>query len=320
MASIPPNEPDNPYELGGTRHIGISDTEWEGHLDEWFYAHPGFRRQTYIADHQPADGQFEVLWKEIMGVKRLIMDEQTNHGPMSLLANVRPVQASLGDVVKQAGPIKNAVCLGLGSIEYRHPWDYNHNFVQQCGMFFALCQMIEEKQNMQLGTLPVVFQEPRFEIEDRFILEKIGRQIIVEAPEANNHMDVQSFVHAPHFPGNLLFDIILRPGREPELLYTNTFHGGDLGCIGWNITDSYLNKVYYTKDTTLNAEAIDLYNKACRFLATHEGIVYWGVYAHEYRYPRLARILKAAFSRSSFYLRKRDAMTLDLLMARIATA
>lgn len=158
---------------------------------------------------------------------------------------------------------------------------------------------------MELGALPVIFQDPAFQIEDRFLLEQIGGVTIVENPEANNHMNEQSFVYAPHFPANYLFDTILREGHEPELLYTNTFHGS-LGPIGWLITDSYLKKVYWTQDTTIDQRSVNMYNAARRFLDTREGIVYWGNYAHEYKNPRLSKILMQAFSRSSFYVRKRQ--------------
>lgn len=308
MASIPPNEPPNPYRLpphcksGDNGPVGIIIDEWSDNLDEWFYDHPGFLPQTYLDDGQPADGRFQGIWSEILAVTRRIMNK-SYYDPMGPLGNMTQVRRQLRTVVERAGDIKNAVCLGLGSIHYKSPWDYNHHYVQQCGVFFAICQMIEKKQKMERGTLPVIFQDPAFQIEDRFILEQIGGQTIVRNPEANNHMNSQSFVYAPHSPANYLLNTILRPGHEPELLYTNTIHGS-LGPIGWLITDSYLKKVYWTRDATINQQSVDMYNAATRFLETREGIVYWGDYAHHYKNPRLSKILRQAFSRSSFYVRK----------------
>lgn len=241
-----------------------------------------------------------------MLVTQLILDTRTFHDPMGPLGNIGKVRRQLRNAVARAGEIKNAVCLGLGSIRYTSPWTYNEHYVQQCGVFIALCQMIEEKQKMELGSLPVIFQDPAFQIEDRFILEQSGGQTIVQSPEANNHINMHSFVYAPHFPANYLFDTILREGHEPELLFTNTFHGS-LGPIGWLITDSYLKKVYWTQDTTINQQSVNMYNAARRFLENREGIVYWGNYAHDYNNPRLAKILRQAFSRSSFYVRKSEA-------------
>ncbi len=57
------------------------------------------------------------------------------------------------------------------------------------------------------------------------ILEQIGRQTIVSSPEANNHMNVHPFVYNSHFPAITTFSTISGEGYEPELLYTNTFHG-----------------------------------------------------------------------------------------------
>ncbi|KAG9597499.1 hypothetical protein KCU77_g5581, partial [Aureobasidium melanogenum] len=309
MAGIPPNIPRNPYRLpphiksGDNGRVGIIYDEWNENVNEWLHDHPGFLPQTYLPDGQPTDGRFQGIWREIMAVTQLIMDTRTFHDPMGPLGNIGKVRAELRYAVERAGDIKNAICLGLGSIHYASPWTYNHHYVQQCGVFFAVCQMIEEKQKMELGSLPVIFQDPAFQIEDRIILEQIGRQTIVKNPQANNHMNVHSFVYAPHFPANYLFDTILREGHEPELLYTNTFHGS-LGPIGWLITDSYLKKVYWSRDTAINQESVDMYNAARRFLETREGIVYWGNYAHAYKNPRLARILMQAFSRSSFYVRR----------------
>ncbi|CAD0091049.1 unnamed protein product [Aureobasidium mustum] len=300
MASIPPNKPRNPYPLpphrrsGQNGPVGINFQEWNENIQEWLEYHPGFLPETYLADGQPANGQFPVIWNKIMAVTRLLMNDQAYLDTAGPLGDIERVRADLRTVVERAGYIKNAVCLGLGSIQYQSPGNYKHHYVQQCGLFFALCKMIEEKQDMTPGSLPTIFQDPAFQLEDRYILEEIGGQTIVEHPEANNYMNGQSFVYAPHFPFDHLFDTILGEGHEPELLYTNTFHGS-LGSIGWLITDSYLKKVYWTRDTTVDQKSVDMYNVATRFLETREGIVYWGDYAHPTKNGELSIMLRKAF-------------------------
>lgn len=301
--NVPPGTPQNPFPLpadarsGDNGPVGINRKEWQGHVEEWFNDHP-----DVLPEDLDADDRLRGIWTEIVAVTHLIVDTSF-HDPMGTLSDLMRVRRDLGTIVARAGHIKNAVCLGLGSIDYRNFWTYNGRFVQQCGVFFAICQMIEEKQKMKVGTLPVIFQDPAFGREDRFVLNVIGGEAIVENPAANDYMNGQSFVYAPHFPANHLFDTILREGHEPELLYTNTFHGS-LGTIGWAIADSYIRKGYLTGDATINQESTDMFNAATRFLTTHEGIVYWGNYAHEYKNPSLAKTLKQAFSRSSFYVRK----------------
>ncbi|CAD0112535.1 unnamed protein product [Aureobasidium uvarum] len=309
MAGNPQSRPINPFPLSATNRVGISGSEWSDHLEEWLYGHQAFKPGSYLPDGQPAHGRLRYIWLQILDVTRIIMDDRTCDNPTGLYGNLGPVRKSLRAAVKKAGPITKAVCMGLGPIRYRSLFNYNFDYVQQCGVFFALCQMIEEKQDMQLGTLPVFFQEPAFELEDRWILERIGRQTIVRVPAANDLMNVQSFVYAPHFPSNLLFNTICRPGFEPELLFTNTFHTGDLGSVGYAITDIYLSKVYWTRDSTVNQEAIDMYDAAKRFLQTHEGTVYWGVYVLEENNQPLAKLLRAAFSSSSFYVRRHGAVS-----------
>jgi hypothetical protein len=188
------------------------------------------------------------------------------------------------------------VCLGLGRSEWRSKVNYDKGWVKQCGLFLAICQLLEEKQGMLPGSIVKVFQEPQFEIEDRWILERIGRQTIVKHLAANSRTGRGSFVYALHFGAHWMFDTFLAPGLEPDLLYTNTMHGS-LYSISWPIVDSYFNKVYWSGNPRLNAEANELFKRAEQFLKHHEGIVYRGAYSKD-------AAVQAAFADSSFYLRR----------------
>jgi hypothetical protein len=205
-------------------------------------------------------------------------------------------QRTLRAVVQKSGHIQRAVCLGLGRIAWRSKVNYDKGWVQQCGLFLAVCQSLEERQGMLPGSIVKIFQEPQFEIEDRWILERIGRQTIVKHPEANSRMGRGSFVYAPHFGAHWMFETFLVPGREPDLLYTNTMHGS-LDSISCPIIDSYFNKVYWSGNPNLNAEANQLFETAEQFLKHHEGTVYRGAYPKDVA-------VKAAFADSSFYLPK----------------
>jgi hypothetical protein len=296
MAGIPPDSLGNPFTLepdarsGINGPVGISDEHWDGAVADWFYKHPAFERKIYNAQGQPADGNFQEIWDEVKDVQRLLAQA---HAPR--VANQQP-RRTLKAVVQRSGPIQKAVCLGLGNINWRSKVNYNKSWVQQCGLFLATCQLLEEKQGMLPGSLIKVFQEPKFEIEDRWILGRIGGQTIVEHPEANNRMGQGSFVYAPHFGANWMFETFLVPGREPDLLCTNTIHGS-LDTISWPIVDSFFNKVYWSGNPGLNQEARHLFETAENFLNNHEGIVFRGAYSKE------AHVM-TAFNDTSFYLPK----------------
>jgi hypothetical protein len=184
----------------------------------------------------------------------------------------------------------------LGEIEWKSKTDYNKAWVEQCGLFLAICQLLEERQGMKPNSMRKFFQDPAFKIEDRWILDKIGQHNIIEHPAANEYMGQGSFVYAPRFPANFMFDTFLVPGREPDLLYTSTMHGS-LGSITWPIVNHWFNEVYWSGNPTITAEALHMYRVAKEFVESHEGIVYWGAYS-------ISDAVRAAYCKSSFYLPK----------------
>jgi hypothetical protein len=305
MGSIPPGVPGNPFTLygsslpGSTGPVGINDEDWDGCVEDWFHQHPAFERKNY-KQGEPAEGTFQEIWKGAREVQRILAQ-----APAPLISSefdhpnhpARNPQQTLRKVVQRSGFVNSAVCLGLGRITWRSKVEYDQVWIEQCGLFLAICQLLEEKQGMPPGSLRKVFQEPQFEIEDRWILERIGGQTIIEHPEANTRMGEGSFVYAPHFGANWMFDTFLAPGCEPELLYTNTMHG-TLGSISSPIVNSYFDNVYWSRDPSLRStKANDMFKTVERFLKTRDAVVYWGAYSN-------TPAVKAAFANSSFYVRR----------------
>jgi hypothetical protein len=297
MKNIPPYSPGNPFTLedpdarsGVNGPVGINDYDWDKTVEDWFFEHPAFERVNYNAQGQPADGDFQRIWNEVKAVQAFLTQPL---GPS--MSNGDP-RRTLRAVVQKSDLIQKAVCLGLGRIKWKSKVDYNKGWVQQCGLFLAVCQLLEERHGMLHGSIVKVFQEPQFDIEDRWILERIGHQTIVKHPAANDEMGRGSFVYAPHFGAHWTFDTFLDPDRWPGLLYTNTMHGS-LGTISRPIVDSYFNKVYWSGNPNVNAEANQLFETAEQFLNHHEGVLYWGAYSKDVA-------VKAASSDSSFYLPK----------------
>jgi hypothetical protein len=301
MAGIPPNKPQNPYKLPADAHQGVAGTvgmtegAWNGSVKEWLKNHPAFERENYTADGQPADGSFQSIWDKVKAIQAFLTQPPGPHNGRN-----HPRRA-LRAVVQQSGLIQNAVCLSLGQITWKSKVEYATNWVQQCGMFLAMCQLFEEKQGMRPGSLSKVFQDPCFEVEDRWLLEKLGGHIIVEHPAANDVMGQGSFVYAPRFSAHYMTETFLAPGLEPELLYTNTIHG-TVGTLTWPIVNSYLYQVYSSGSPTPAGKAVYIYETLKRFIETHEGILYSCYYSED-------EAVEEAFYDHSFYLRKRQPAT-----------
>lgn len=297
MDGIPPNVPGNPFSPledfvpGSIGPVGISDADWDASVEDYFFDHPAFERINYNTQGQPADGSFHKIWDEVRKVQRLLTQVPPTGSDMA-----DQTRYMLRDVVLKSSNtsyIQRAVCLGLGRIKWRSKVDYNKLWVQQCGLFLAVCQLLEEKQHMAPGSLPKVFQEPQFEIEDRWILEKIGHQRIVKHPAANAEMGRESFVYAPHFGAQWTFETFFVRGCEPGLLYANTMHGS-LNSLSGPIVNKYFDKVYWTGNPNLNAEANDMFETVERFLNNRDGTVYNGAYSTN-------AAVRKAFADSSFY-------------------
>ena len=301
MGSIPPNEPKNPFPLpdavaGWLDKPGISHDDWERTLDDWFLSHRAFRRRAITAKGQPADGYFPIIWKEVKTVQELLTKPVDPKSKISDPVLLQSVQEQLEHVIGQTETIKSAVCMGLGRINWQCHTDYNKSWIQQCGLFLAICQLLEEKQGVKPGSIKRFFQDPAFEIEDRWILEKTGKEKIIAHPAANDMMGKGSFIFAPHFPATYMFDTFLAQGREIDLLLTNTIHGS-IDTIVWPIVDHWFTEVYWSGRPSITPEAQEMFNIAKHFLDNHTGINYWGAYVKE-------KIVMSAFSKLSFYLPK----------------
>lgn len=294
---IPPNKPNNPYPISDNPSlttVGIIRDTWDEYMQDFLDLHPGFSIERYTADGRPMNGVLHTIWNEIRQVHEHIMGW---HPPNTKVARYRE---ELRDIVRRAGDVKNAVCMGLGRITQRGNSELKHEFVQQCGVFFAMCQMIEEKQGMPLNSLPKIFQDPDFQIEERYVLDTIGRQTIVWPPEANDSMTEHTFVYAPHFPMDVILDTILRPGSQPEILLCGTF-GAELNASGSPLAKHYIEQVYLTGNTALDPRTIWMYDLLSRFLQSHHVFEFDGIYSHE---KKLKKVLRHAFFGASIYVRK----------------
>lgn len=298
MGNVPPNEPTNPFPVpnpttGWFDKPGISYDDWKSILDDWFSSHKAFRRRAILANGQPADGYFPIIWKEVKAVQQLLTQPIAPKPPDSDPDRLARVRKQLEYVIGQTETIENAVCMGLGRINWQCHTDYDRDWVQQCGLFLAICQLLEEKQGTKIKTF---FQDPAFETEDRWILDRIGGQRIIEHPAANDMMGKGSFIFAPHFPAIYMFDTFLARGREMDLLLTNTIHGS-LGTIAWPIVDHWFKEVYWSGKPSITPKAQEMYDIAKDFLANHTGIDYWGAYSTD-------KIVSSAYNKLSFYLPK----------------
>ncbi|KAH0288557.1 hypothetical protein M436DRAFT_78618 [Aureobasidium namibiae CBS 147.97] len=299
MDRVPRDEPENLFPLpenslsgNDSGLVGINEEDWERCIDDWYFGHKAFRRRAITANGQPADGYFPTIWKEVKDVQKLLTEPLAPE--THIFDPTRHAREQLREVVGRTATIKTAVFMGLGNINWQCKTDYNRSWVQQCGLFLAICQLLEEKQGKESGSIKKFFQDPSFEMEDRWILERIGKQVIIEHPAANDKMGKGSFIFAPRFPANYMFDTFLIPGRKMDLLLTNTIHGS-LGTITWPIVDDYFNEVYWSGNTTITPGAQRMYGLAKAFLDNHEGLKYWGAYSSK-------REVMAAYAKFSFYL------------------
>ncbi|KAI5245110.1 hypothetical protein E4T42_06872 [Aureobasidium subglaciale] len=301
MAGIPPNGPPNPYpraQLSETNKAGITDRCWNNLLNKFFLKHPHFSPGEWDPQGSPTNGKLDVIWKETLNVCHAIINPHPSN------VHATEYRKYLQNMVAKAGQINNAVCLGLGELASSGRTESRGVFVQQCGMLFALCEIIENQQHMQLGSLPKVFQDPRFGINERHVLETLGSQKIVWPPAADQHIGHHTFVYAPRLPASTMFGTIFKPGMSPEILFTVPLDS-DTSGIGIVIGKHYIESVYRTGDPALDPETTAMYDELTRFFNTHESVRFNGIYLDEEVLEediRLKVAIEDAFEIATFYL------------------
>ncbi|KAI5247227.1 hypothetical protein E4T43_02166 [Aureobasidium subglaciale] len=285
MAGIPPNGPPNPYpraQLSETNKAGITDCCWNNLLNQFFHNHPHFSPEEWDPQGGPTNAKLDMIWKETLDVCHAII----NPHPSNIHAT--EYRKYLQNMVAKAGQINNAVCLGLGELASSGRTESRGVFVQQC------------------GSLPKIFQDPRFGVNERYVLETLGSQKIVWPPAADQHINPHTFVYAPRLPVSTMFGTIFKPGMSPEILFTNPLDS-DTSGIGKVIGKHYIESVYRTGDPALDPETIAMYDEMTRFFDTHESIRFNGIYLDEEVLKedmRLKLAIEDAFEIATFYVRK----------------
>ncbi|THZ63490.1 hypothetical protein D6C85_08958 [Aureobasidium pullulans] len=295
---IPPNKPNNPFpppRNHTTTDIFITPEAWEEFLTEFLEQHPGYHLDNWDPQNAtPFRHKLHKVWKEVRFVQSTIMVPRDAHAK-----NYKEKLRRL--VAGTKTTIGNAVCLALGHAYagekalHLDSTKNERNWIEQCGMFLALCQMIEEKHKLPRDSLPKVFQDPAFNLEDRFVLEQLGQQTVLPSPGAVEHITRRTFVFAPHFPADHLFGTIFGRGDDkiPEILLTQDL-GGDYAGFGAAIAQRHIQKAYWTGNQTIDSETRKMYEEGKRFLKSHHKLEF------DYLYPSPGDPLRQVLEHHSF--------------------
>ncbi|THW68545.1 hypothetical protein D6D19_08866 [Aureobasidium pullulans] len=249
-AKLPP-APTNPFPRETANSwAGIYLEDWKNALGDFLGKYPEFREEDHDAAGRPG---YHWQWRSVMARKNEIM---THTQP-----DRQEFRASLQYIVDKTDHVDTAVCLALGKFENAELRE-EEAFQHQLAMFLVLCEMLENKQNTKIKT---IFQDPRFEPPEEYVITLAGGEI-VKHPGALEHMTENSFVFAPYLVWPAFPDTIIK--THPALYIGNKVESG--GGMGIPIAERYVRQFYVTGKHEMGPDLQEIIDQTKKFADSYD--------------------------------------------------
>ncbi|THY10962.1 hypothetical protein D6D01_09099 [Aureobasidium pullulans] len=236
-AKLPP-APTNPFPREITNSwAGIYLEDWKKALRDFLGKYPEFREEGHDAAGRPG---YHWQWRSVMARKKEIM---THTQP-----DRQEFRASLQCIVDKTDHVDTAVCLALGKFE-NVELSEEEAFQHQLAMFLVLCEMLEIKQNTKIKT---IFQDPRFEPPEEYVITLAGGEII-KHPGALEHMTERSSLYI---------------GNKVE-------SGGGMGIP---IAERYVRQFYVTGKRELGPDLQEIIDQMKKFADSYDNYLFDATY------------------------------------------
>lgn len=251
------NPPYNPFPPSGSP-ADISQLAFDSALKEFIDDGDSekFLSTNLDTQRRPNNGELDYTANSILDTKKILMD--------TIDRDVWYGHWYFSRIVYQTSYIKTAVCLGLGTLAEGPEEQSTEHFIYQCAFFLAFCEVIEQKQHMAPGSLPRIFQDPRFALEDEYVLTCVGGQITSNL--AHEYIDHGTFLYAPNLDFDVLLDYLFRPGRHPEMYVGNQINNY---LFGRSLAERHIKTVYRTGVHAPSSEIQQLREQMKRFCEQH---------------------------------------------------
>ncbi|EXF75623.1 hypothetical protein CFIO01_10385 [Colletotrichum fioriniae PJ7] len=120
--------------------------------------------------------------------------------------------------------VRKAVCLGVGTFDPEDGgWDAKRRSYIQLDAFLTVVEVLSE---LYKESIPCLFQEPRFTLNDEAFLTSLGHEV-VESPAAFEAVDEETIVFAVHMY-RPIYEATL--GKAVPAMFVGT---------GWNVWDEF---------------------------------------------------------------------------------
>lgn len=257
--AILPPEPTNPFPyLEGGSWAGITEGDWTVYHLDFLSKNPEFQRRNLDEAGRPMIAN---MWDDVLIVKRRM--NQRKRRPIDP-PNFRD---RLEVIMKKTGFVDQAVCLALGRFDEREMKE-QQAFMHQLAFFLLLCEMLEEKQGNEI---PMIFQDPAFNVPEEYVLSTLAGGKVVQHPEAVSYMTTSSFVFAPYIQNNVFASTVLL--ERPVLYIGNRVDSDYMHPMGQELARRYIRKAYMTGDHTFGPDMQEFVRRTDTFHDYYEKYV-----------------------------------------------
>jgi len=246
----------------------IGDGDWKEAHQEFLKDNPGFRLKNHDSQGRPDHGRFHEMWDD---VQQIVTEIKTFTG-----RDRRTFRTFLRSIVEGTDHIDSAVCLALGF--YTHSASARREvFRHQLAMFLVFHQMLEQKQQEHI---PMVFQDPTFDVEEEYLFINMIRAKVVQHPACLEHITKSSFVFAIGLPSGALADTVVK--KLPALYIGNKVDYGS--GTSYALAERYIRHWYLANDPWMTPELGRVVEQTNRFVDSYKIDIFNP--AHDDCYPK----------------------------------
>ncbi|THY03661.1 hypothetical protein D6C89_02321 [Aureobasidium pullulans] len=226
----------------------IDEGDWKEAHQEFLKDNPGFRLKNYDSQGRPDHGRFHEMWDD---VQQIVTEIKTFTG-------------------------RDRLCLALGY--YTHSTSARREvFRHQLAMFVVFHQMLEQKQQEHI---PMVFQDPTFDVEEEYLFINMLRAKVVQHPACLEHITKSSFVFAIGLPSGALADTVVE--KLPALYIGNKVDYGS--GTSYALAERYIRHWYLANDPWMTPELGRVVEQTNRFVESYKIDIFNP--AHDDCYPK----------------------------------
>lgn len=232
----------------------IDEGDWKEAHQEFLKDNPGFRLKNHDSQGRPDHGRFHNMWVD---VQQIVTEIKTFTG-----RDRHIFRTFLQRIVEGTNHIDSAVCLALGY--YTHLASARREgFQHQLAMFLVFHQMLEQKQQEHI---PMVFQDPTFDVEEEYLFINMLRAKVVQHPACLEHITKSSFVFAIHLPSGALADTVVE--KLPALYIGNKVDYGS--GTSYALAERYIRHWYLANDPWMTPELGRVVEQTNRFVDSYK--------------------------------------------------